>query len=127
MNVEARLAGETVRKALVVAPVAVALAALVRGPQGALAAGLGVAVVAANFALSGAMLSVAARISLPLYQATALFGFFLRLGLITAAFLLLVRYVELDEPVLAFSLLGSYLVLLSWEAVAVSRRSGEAA
>lgn len=122
MGVEARLAAETARRSLVVGPALVLAAASLRGPEGALAAAIGVAVVAANFLLSGTMLSVAARISLTLYQAAALFGFFLRLGLITAAFLVLVRLVPLDRVVLALSVVGSYLVLISWEAVAVSRR-----
>lgn len=121
MNVEARLAAGAARKALIVGPVLLGAAALLRGLDGAVAAALALAVVVANFLASGAMLSVAARISPVAYQAAALFGFFLRLGLITIVLLLLLSLWELDRVTLGVTAVVGYLALLSWEAVDASR------
>ncbi|MBT8202965.1 MAG: hypothetical protein KJO87_06645, partial [Acidimicrobiia bacterium] len=88
---------------------------------GAWAAGVGVAVVVGNFLLSGWALSIAARISLAFYQAAALFGFILRLILITVSLLVLGSLTELDRLALGLSVVIAYLVLLSWEAIAVAR------
>jgi hypothetical protein len=99
----------------------VLVAGLARGLDGAVAAALGVAVVAANFLVAGAMLSAAIRVSLAMYHAAALFGFFLRLALMTATMLLIVRLVEIDRPAFGVSAVVAYVALLAWEAAAVSR------
>jgi hypothetical protein len=119
--VEAVIARHTVRRAVVVGPVIVLVAGLARGLDGAVAAALGVAVVAANFLVAGAMLSAAIRVSLAMYHAAALFGFFLRLALMTATMLLIVRLVEIDRPAFGVSAVVAYVALLAWEAAAVSR------
>ena len=67
------------------------------------------------------ILSRAAAISLKLYHAAALFGFLLRLALITVVVLGIAKLVAVDRVALGMSAVVSYLVLLSWEAVAVSR------
>jgi hypothetical protein len=120
-DVEAIIARHVARRAVWVAPVLIALFGLLGGVDGAAAAAIGVAVVVANFLVSGAMLSMAARISLALYHAAALFGFFLRLTLITVSLLVLGSLTELDRTALGLSVVAAYLVLLSWEAVAVAR------
>ena len=120
--VEAILSRHTAARAIYVAPVLVACLWLVRGRDGGLAAGLGVLIVVGNFLLSGAMLSISARISMAVYHAAALFGFFLRLGLITVTMLLVASLVpDLDRLAFGLSAVVAYLVLLTWEAVAVAR------
>ena len=119
--VEAIVGWHTARRAVVIAPVLVVAAGLLSGPGAAVAALVGVAVVAGNFVLGGAMLSVAARASLGMYHAAALFGFFIRLGLITVTMLLLAELTGIDRTALGISVVLSYLALLSWEAVAVAR------
>jgi|AMFO01.1.fsa_nt_gi hypothetical protein len=119
--VEAIIARHLVRRAVVVAPVVVAVAALARGRAGAFAAAVGVVVVVANFLLGGYVLATAARISLSLYHAAALFGFLVRLGLITGTMFLVAAVVGVDRTALGISVVVSYLVLLSWEAVAVAK------
>lgn len=121
VDVEAIIARHVAARAVWVAPVLVAIFGLVSGADGAVAAAIGVAVVVANFLLSGWMLSIAARISLALYHAAALFGFLLRLILITVSLLVLGSLTELDRMALGLSVVAAYLVLLSWEAVAVAR------
>lgn len=120
--VEAILSRHTAARAVYVAPVLMAVFWLIRGPGGAMAAALGVTIVVANFLLSGAVLSISARISLAVYHAAALFGFFVRLGLITVTMLLVSRLVEdLDRLAFGISAVIAYLVLLTWEAVAVAK------
>jgi hypothetical protein len=120
-DVEATLARHLVRRAVVVGPVVVAAAWALRGPDGAVAAGVGVAIVVANFLVSGALLSAAARISLSLYHAAALFGFLLRLVLITVVMLMVARVFDIDRVAFGIAAVVSYLVLLTLEAAAVAR------
>ena len=121
VDVEAIIARHVARRALWVAPILIGLFWLLRGGDGAVASAIGVAVVVGNFLLSGWMLSIAAKISLALYHAAALFGFFLRLILITVSLLVLGSLTELDRMALGLSVVAAYLVLLSLEAVAVAR------
>jgi hypothetical protein len=120
-DVEATLARHLVRRAVIVGPVVVAIAWALRGPDGAVAAGVGVAIVVGNFLLSGVVLSAAARISLSLYHAAALFGFLLRLVLITVVMLMVARVFDIDRMAFGLAAVASYLVLLTLEAAAVAR------
>ncbi|MGD2060319.1 MAG: hypothetical protein PVF87_05610 [Acidimicrobiia bacterium] len=119
--VESILARHTVARAVYVAPVLIALFWLTRGWDGAWSSALGVAVVLVNFLLAGAMLSISAKISLAVYHAAALFGFFLRLGLMVLTVLLIAQLVPIDRIAFGISAVAAYLVLLAWEAVAVSK------
>lgn len=121
VNVEAILAINTVKRAVFVAPVVIGVFAIVGGWAGALAASVGVAVVVVNFLATGWILSVAARISLGAYHAAALFGFFIRLGLLLLTMILISRVVDLDRLAFGISTVVTYLGLLIWETVAVSR------
>ncbi len=120
--VEAVLATNTVKRAVFVGPVLIAIFWLLRDIDGAIASTLGVAVVVANFLAAGWLLSISARVSLTLYHAAALFGFFVRLGLITLSVVLIATvYDDLDRMAFGISTVVAYLVLLTWEAVAVAR------
>ncbi len=121
MDVEATVARHTAKRAVYLGPVILAVFWATRGTDGLVAAAIGLAIVVGNFLLAGAMLSLAARVSLSLYHAAALFGFFLRLGLITLAVLIISRLVELDRLALGITVVVAYLGLLTWEAVAVTK------
>ena len=122
MDVEATLAKHTVRRAIWVGPVVVLLFWLIRGSDGALGATVGVLAVVANFLLSGWGLSVAARISPGAYHAAALFGFVVRFALLTATIVITLALVpDLDRIAFAISTVATYLVLLTWETVMVSK------
>lgn len=121
IDVEAKLGRSIALRALVLGPVVVAVAWALRGADGALAAAIGVLVVVGNFVLSGAIMSRAARVSLSLYHAAALFGFFIRLGLIAVTMLIVAQVIEVDRPAMGIAAVVSYLVLLTAEAVAVSK------
>jgi len=119
--VESILARHTVARAIYVAPVLIAVSWIVRGWNGGWSAALGVGLVVANFLLAGAMLSISAKISLAVYHAAALFGFFLRLGLMVLTVLLIAQFLPIDRIAFGISAALAYLVLLSWEAAAVSK------
>jgi len=123
MDVEAILALHTVKRALVVGPLAIATAWGLRGSSGAIGAAIGVVVIVLNLLASGALLSLAARISLGAYHAAALFGFVLRLLTITVSMLLVARLFEIDRIAFGVAAIATYLVLLTLEAVAIARGS----
>jgi len=123
VDVEVVLAQHTVKRAIFVGPVVIGFWALLRGSSGAIAAAIGVGVVLAMLLISGQMLSVAARISLSAYHAAALFGFGLRLILLFASMFLITRFMEIDRLAFGLTAVVTYLTLISWEAVAVSRGS----
>lgn len=121
MDVEARIARNTVRRAAFVGPVVVLASWLLAGTDGAIAALVGVVAVVGNFLLAGWILSVAARISPGAYHAAALLGFVLRFALLAATVFGVAAFVELDRVTFAIATVATYLVLLSWETVAVAR------
>lgn len=119
--VEAIIAGHIVRRGLVVAPLLVALFWVLRGPEGAVAAAIGVGIVVGNFWLGGWLLSSAAQVSTSLYHAAALFGFFVRLGLITGSMFAIGWMFDIDRISFGIAAVGSYGVLLLLETWAVLR------
>lgn len=121
MDVEATIAKHTAQRAVFLGPVILAVFWATRGIDGLMAAAIGLTIVVGNFLLAGGLLSVAARISLSLYHAAALFGFFLRLGLIALAVLIISRLVELDRLAFGVTVVVAYLGLLTWEAIAVAK------
>ncbi len=123
-DIEANLAKHIVRRAAIVGPIIVLGGWLFRGVDGAVAAAIGVAIVIANFLVSGIVMSAAARVSLTLYHAAALFGFLLRLVLITVVMLVVAQLFDIDRMAFGVAAVVSYLVLLTLEAVAIVR-SGE--
>lgn len=118
--VEAIIGRAIAKRVVVVGPVIVVAAWLLRDGLGAISAAVGVSVVVANFILSGLIMSRAARVSLQVYHAAALFGFVVRLGLITLSMLLVASVFEVDRPAMGIAAVVAYLALLSWEAWAVT-------
>jgi hypothetical protein len=121
LDVEAILARHTVRRAVIVGPAVIAVLWVIRGAGGGVAAAVGVGLIVVNFLLSGIALSAAARISLSLYHAAALFGFLLRLLLITGVMMVVARLFDIDRIAFGAAAVATYLVLLVLEAVAVAR------
>ena len=109
------LARDIAKHAVRLAPIAVALCALVWGAAGAASAAYATLLVLANFVAAAWMLSTAARISYGMLMGAALFGFLLRLGLVSAA-VLLVKDASWVEPLaLGLTLVVAHLGLLFWE------------
>jgi hypothetical protein len=60
-------------------------------------------------------------VSLTMYHAAALVGFFLRMALIAGTMLLVVRFFEIDRLAFGVSAVVSYIVLIVLEAVSMMR------
>lgn len=121
VNVEAIMAKNIVLRALVVGPMIIAVAWMLRGSLGAFSAAIGVVVVALNFLLSGWILSKAATVSMQAYHVATLFGFFVRLGLITISMLVAASLFEIDRRAFGVAAVAAFLILLSLESIAMLR------
>lgn len=119
--VESVIARHTVARVLWVGPLIVGAFTILRGFDGFVGSTVGVLAVAANFLFAGLMLSVALKISLAMYQAAALFGFLLRMGLLIGTMLLVVGLFDVDRVAFGISAVVAYIVLLILESVAVAR------
>jgi hypothetical protein len=119
--VEEMVARHIVARAAYLALPLVAVCWLLRGPDGALAGALGLMIVVLNLWLAGKALSLAMRVSLTMYHAAALVGFFLRMALIAGTMLLVVRFVEIDRLAFGVSAVVSYVALIVLEAVSMMR------
>jgi hypothetical protein len=119
--VEAIISRNMVKRAIWIAPILILVFGITGGVASAVAAGIGVAIVIANFLIGGWILSTAAGVSLTLYHAAALFGFFIRLGLITLTMLLVASVTDIDRTAMGVSAVVSYLALLSLEAIAITK------
>lgn len=117
---ERDVARDIVRRALPLAPVVVIAATIGWGLDGALSALFALGLVCGNFLLSAALISNAARISLPTLMAAVLGGYLVRLALLFGAVLLVkdLGWVELWP--LGLTLVVAHLGLLLWETRHVS-------
>ena len=117
---ETEIARDLARHAVPVAPVLVALCAIVWGLDGALSSAYAVTLVVVNFLVAAALMAWAARISVAMLMGAVLGGYLLRLGALTVA-VLAVRdagWVELMP--LGLTLVVTHVGLLVWETRRVS-------
>lgn len=113
--VELEVSVDMIKRGLVVAPVMVGVAALVWGPEGAASAAFAIGLVLVNFALSAVLIARTAKISLGLMMGATLFGYLIRLGLITLAVYLVKDAAWISRPALAATIIVTHLGLLVWE------------
>jgi len=118
--VEQQVAWDMIRRAIPVAPVLMLIAGLIWGIDGALSSGYAIMLVLANLALSAAILTWAARISLAVMMSAVLGGYLLRLTLITVAVLAVIHQSWVVVVPLALTLMITHLGLLIWETRYVS-------
>jgi hypothetical protein len=103
------------RRGVIAVVVAAGLGWFFWGTDGAISVFYAGAVVLVNFVLAGVLLGWGGRVSFAMMAAAAMFGFFLRLGLMFAA-VLLVKDAGWFEPVpLGITLVVTHLGLLLWE------------
>jgi hypothetical protein len=110
--VETQLAFDMVKRAVPVAPVIVVLSWLVWGSRGAWSALLAVAVVTVNLVLAAVSLAWAARVSPAALMGTALFGFLVRMMLVTGVVVAVKHASWIDLTALAVTILVTHLGLL---------------
>jgi hypothetical protein len=113
--VELQISTDIVKRGLMVAPVIVGVCALIWGSAGAWSALFAIALVLVNFAISAALISYTARISLGLMMGATLFGYLVRLGLIMVAILLVRDAGWISLPALGATIIVTHLGLLLWE------------
>jgi hypothetical protein len=118
--VEADIAKDMLRRGLPVAPAVVVLCSIPWGVDGGISAAFAVALVLANFALSAALLTWSARISLGLLMGAALFGYLIRLGLVSGAVIAVHNMSWFSAWPLGLTLIVTHLGLLLWELKFVS-------
>ena len=103
------------KRALFVAPVIVAVCAVIWGGDGAWSSLFGVAIVLVNFTLAAGTIAVTARISLSLMMGAVLLGYLVRLGLILLAVLLVKDAGWISRPALGATIIVTHVGLLAWE------------
>jgi hypothetical protein len=118
--VEREVALDIVRRGLLVAPVVVLAAGLVRGWDGAASAAIALGIVLVNFLAAAAIMTRAAKSGPTAIGAAALGGYILRLAVILVALVLLRHQPWIDLPTLGFVIVGTHLGLLVWEMKYVS-------
>jgi len=118
--VEREVALDLVRRGLMVSPVVVLAAGLIRGWDGAASAAIAIGIVIVNFLAAAAIMDRAARSGPTALGAAALGGYIVRLGVILVALVLLRRVSWIDMPTLGIVLVGTHIGLLTWEAKHVS-------
>lgn len=117
---ERDIARHMLRLAVPVAPVAVLVAGLVWGLDGALSAAFGIAIVLANLVASAALLAWAARISPNALLAAALGGFLGRMVLVVLALFAVRNQSWVEFVPLGITVFVTNLALLAWESRHIS-------
>ena len=110
----AKISLDLATRGLWIAPVIGAFGAF-WGTHGVLSAGYALAIVVVNFLLAGWMLTAAGRISLNAMAGAALFGYLIRLGIITAAVFPVLDLGWVEVVPLGVTLIVTHLGLLVWE------------
>jgi hypothetical protein len=113
--VEKNIAIDIVKRSVFLVPILLIIGAIAGGAKGGASTAFAIAIVLANFLLSAFALSWAARISFVALGMAAMFGFLIRLGLITAAVLLVRKQEWVSIPILGIMIVVTHLALLIWE------------
>lgn len=103
-------------RAAVCAPVVIAVAAVVRGADGAASAFAGLTLALWNLLMAAHSLMWAGRRSTTVLAAVALGGYVVRLAVLTVVVLAVKDASWVDLPTLGITLIVSHLALVVWEA-----------
>jgi hypothetical protein len=112
---EIKVSRDMVRRGLYVAPVLIAICAVIWGGDGAWSCAYGIALILFNFTIAAGSIAWAARISPALLMGTVMFGYLLRLGILLAAVLLVRDSGWISLPALGATIIVTHLGLLVWE------------
>ena len=112
---EAAIGRDLVKHGIIVAPVMLGVCAIFWGANGAWSSAYGLTIVLGNFALAAFLVSFTARISYAMMMGATLFGYIVRLGIISAAvyFVRNATWVELIP--LCMTIVIAHVGLLFWE------------
>jgi hypothetical protein len=113
--IESKIALDMVRRGLPFVPVLLILSALMWGKNGAMSAGVAIALVFFNFLTSAATLGWAAKISPAALMGAAMFGYLFHLIVIAAVVLPIRHFSWVRVWPLGITLIVTHLGLLLWE------------
>jgi hypothetical protein len=108
------IATDIARRAVFLTPVVLAFGAI-WGVRGVASSAYALAVVILNFLLAGWLMAVTGRISFAAMAGAAMFGYLIRLGVVSAAVLLVQDASWVEIVPLAVTLIVTHLGLLVWE------------
>jgi hypothetical protein len=112
---EVAVSNDIIKRGLMVAPVLIAINAVIWGGDGAWSSAYAIAIVLLNFAFAAGLIAGAARISVGLMMAATLFGYLIRLALIFLAVWLVKDAGWISLPALGSTIIVTHLGLLFWE------------
>jgi hypothetical protein len=112
---EVGISRDLAKRGLIVAPLLVAVSAVIWGTAGAWSAAYAIALVLANFAGSALLIAGAAKISFGLMMGAVLFGYLIRLAIIFAAVWFVAEAPWISLPALGATIIVTHLGLLVWE------------
>lgn len=112
---EAAIVRDIVKRGLWVAPVLVAIGALVWGVNGAWSTAYGLVLVLGNFAMAATLVSYTARISYALMMGSMMFGYLLRLAIIALAVYVVRQASWVELLPLGLTIIVAHIGLLFWE------------
>ena len=124
VSYEGQVAGDLVRRVLMVSPAVLLVAALVSGVNGVLSAAIGLVLVSLNFLVSAKLITHTARRSPGAVMGVVLGGYIVRLGVLFGIALALDTISWIDIGVLLLTVAVVHLALLTWESRHVSLTLG---
>ena len=117
---ELQVAADLARRAIPIAPVLLLAALIGWGWSGVASSAIGIGLVVVNFLTAALIITYTIRVSLNALMAGVMFGFMLRLAMLTAAVVLLRKLSWIDDIPLLFTVLITHIGLLIWETRYVS-------
>jgi hypothetical protein len=121
---EGQIAGDLVRRVLIVSPAVLLVAGLVSGVDGLISAAIGLVLVSLNFLASAALITYTARRSPGAVMGVVLGGYIVRLGILFGIAFALDTVAWIDTAVLLLTVAVVHLALLTWESRHVSLTLG---
>lgn len=117
---EREIARDMARRIALVSPVVLVVCGLFWGIDGAISGAVALVIVALNFLAAAGLMRWGARISPEALMGAVMFGYILRLAVITAAVLLIKDLSWVELVPLGFTLVVTHLGVLVWETRYVS-------
>jgi hypothetical protein len=124
VSYEGQVAGDLVRRVLMVSPAVLIVAGIVSGVDGLLSAAIGLVLVSLNFLASARLITYTARRSPGAVMGVVLGGYIVRLGLLFGIAFALDTVSWIDIGVLLLTVAVVHLALLTWESRHVSLSLG---
>jgi hypothetical protein len=112
---EAAIVRDLVKRGLWVAPVLVGIGALVWGTNGAWSTAYGLVLVLGNFVMAAMLVSYTARISYAVMMGSMMFGYLLRLAIISFAVYAVRQASWVELLPLGLTIIVAHIGLLFWE------------